>query len=69
MACALCWCFALARRARPRGTEQAFASAGREPGPRCSAVNGTAGPGLVFARIYLGIILTIPGGGGNLELL
>ena len=57
----------LARGARPAGKVEAL---GKEPSPRCSAGNRTADPRWLFARIYLGLILTIPvGGGGDLELL
>lgn len=57
----------------PRSRSQAGGQGrgpGKEPSPRCSAGNRTADPRLLFARIYLGLILTIPvGGGGDLELL
>lgn len=55
--------FFLAHRARPGGMVEALAGAGGEPRPRCSAGNQTAGSRLLFARPYLGLILTVPVGG------
>ena len=53
----------LARLAEP-GRRQGRGPGG-EPSPRCWAGNRTAGPRLLFARTYLGLILSIPVAAGG----